>query len=128
MTQPEQAAQQLTQLSQLIQGVAKNFVHRLYSTQGPQWETPFDDIEELAVQTGKAIALSILDQALDGQASSPVPVDWENCGHCGKPLQLEEPEPRILTTRAGDVQWNEPKRFCQTCRKSFFPSVQELGH
>jgi hypothetical protein len=121
------ATKQVAELRHLIKGVAKNFVDRVYGPQGPEWGTLFVDIEELAVQIGQAVSREMCDQALHQQATEPVPVPDQVCPSCGQPLEAADPEPRIVKTRAGDAQWQEPHRHCRHCRRSFFPSVEALG-
>jgi len=122
------ATKQVDELRHLIEGAAKNFVERVYGPQGPEWGTTFVDIEELAVQIGRAISRKMCDQALQQQAAKPVPAEDQACPSCGRPVQPAEPEPRIVTTRAGDTHWLEPHAHCPHCRRSFFPSVQAAGN
>jgi hypothetical protein len=121
------ATKQVDELRHLIQGVAKNFVDRVYGPQGPEWGTQFSDLEELAVQIGQAVARQLLDQALQQQAAQPVPTADEVCPSCQQPTAPAAPEPRVVQTRAGHTQWREPHHYCPRCRRSFFPSVQAAG-
>ena len=106
----------------LIQGVAKHFLHKVYGPEGMPWGTKFSELEELAVQIGRAVSRSMMNQALADQAGH-VPEAAENCGVCGGAVQSgPPPEPRALTTTVGPVQWSEPKRYCPECRAAFFPS------
>ena len=121
------ATKQVDELRHLIEGVAKNFADRVYGPQGPEWGTQFADIEELAVQIGQAVSRQMCDQALQRQAAQPVPAAEQVCPSCGRPGEAAEPEPRIVMTRAGDAQWQEPHHHCPRCRRSFFPSVEAAG-
>ncbi len=81
----------------------------------------------------------MLAQALARQAAVTVeqrPPDYRHCPKCGKVVTAKTREtqatqntgpPRSVLTRAGQAQWVEPEAYCQTCRRSFFPSEQELG-
>lgn len=117
----------VAELQNLIHGVAKNFVERVYGPQGPAWGTQFSDLEELAVQIGQAVSRQMLDQALQRQAAEPAPAEDQVCPSCGDPVACGDPEPRIVTTRAGDAEWQEPHTHCPRCRRSFFPSVEAAG-
>ena len=111
----------------LIQGVAKHFLQKVFGPQGMPWGTKFSDLEELTVQIGQAISRTMMDQALAGQALA-VPATAQACGVCGTPVQAGPPgEPRAVTTTVGTVHWIEPKRYCPQCRAAFFPSVPEFG-
>lgn len=127
MAVKKNVAPPVAELRHLIQGVAKNFVDRVYGPQGPQWGTRFSDIEELAVQIGQAVSQQMLDQALQRQADEAVPATDQRCPSCGGAMQSREPEPRIVTTRAGDAAWQEPQSHCPGCRRAFFPSVETAG-
>ncbi len=50
----------------LIQGVAKHFLQKVFGPEGLPWGTKFSDLEELTVQIGQAISRSMMDQALAG--------------------------------------------------------------
>ena len=111
----------------LIQGVAKHFLQKVFGPQGMPWGTKFSDLEELTVQIGQAISRTMMDQALAGQAQA-VPATVQACGVCQTPVQAGPPgEPRAVTTTVGTVHWIEPKRYCPQCRAAFFPSVPEFG-
>ena len=111
----------------LIQGVAKHFLQKIFGPEGLPWGTKFSDLEELTVQLGQAISRTMMDQALAGQAQA-VPATAETCGVCGTSVRSGPPgEPRAVLTTVGTVQWTEPKRYCPTCRAAFFPSVPRSG-
>jgi hypothetical protein len=105
-----------------LQAAAKNLLFHLYGEAGPPWGTTFADFEELAVRLGQTLSTELLRQGLARQAATPPP-QAHACPTCGGPVEAAEPEPRTLATRAGEVGWQEPKRYCGRCRKSFFPSV-----
>lgn len=112
----------------LVDGVAKHFLQKHYGPEGMPWGTRFTELEELAVQVGQAISRSMMDQALARQAAA-VPTEAQACSTCGRPTEPADhpPGPRAVTGRAGTVQWDEPSRYCPTCRAAFFPSVPGVG-
>lgn len=125
VARPEVAAQQ-----PYLEGVAKYLADKLYGANGPPRGTKFLDLEELAVQLGNAISRELLNRTLARQAAAPVvdPSDEDElCPTCREPAARVKPEPRTVTTRVGDAEWNEPQRHCCRCRRSFFPSVPKLG-
>ena len=111
----------------LIQGVAKHFLQKLYGPEGMPWGTKFSELEELAIQIGQAVSRNMINQVVVNQAHQ-VPQTAEVCGVCGTAVQSGPPlEPRALTTTVGTARWSEPKRYCPQCRAAFFPSVPESG-
>lgn len=111
----------------LIQGVAKHFLQKIFGPEGLPWGTKFAELEELTVQIGQAISRTMMDQALATQAQA-VPATAEACGVCGSPVQAGPPgQPRAVTTTVGTVHWTEPERYCPKCRAAFFPSVPRPG-
>jgi hypothetical protein len=115
------------ELQNLLQGVAKHFLERVYGPDGMPWGTKFSELEELAVVLGQAVSQNMIDQALARQAQA-VPPEAETCSGCEGPVtSTSVTEPRAVTTQVGTAQWNEPKRFCPTCRVAFFPSVPQSG-
>ena len=116
-----------SELENLLQGVAKQLIHRVYGPEGMPWGTKFADLEELAVQLGQAISESMIDQALVRQAAA-VPLEVNTCSVCGTSLDpTGDTEPRAVTTQVGTARWEEPKRHCPRCRAAFFPSVPGVG-
>lgn len=106
-------------LRKLVQEVAEKVAVELYGPEGaPEWGTHFDAIETAGVDVGDAVARAIIEQAVQRQANqAPAPV----C-RCGESLEEPTQEPRVLTTRRGDVGWMEPTGHCLACRRDFFPS------
>lgn len=115
------------ELENLLQGVAKQLIHRVYGPEGMPWGTKFADLEELAVQLGQAVSGNMIDQALARQAAA-VPGEADSCHSCGTPLDTAGgTEPRAVATQVGTARWEEPKRYCPKCRAAFFPSIPGVG-
>jgi hypothetical protein len=117
---------QAASLQPTLQAAAKNLLFHLYGEAGPPWGTSFADLEELALHLGHTLAAELLRQGLARQAAMPPP-QADACPTCGGRLAAAEAEPRTVTTRAGEVGWQEPQRYCGHCRKAFFPSVTPSG-
>ena len=111
----------------LIQGVAKHFLQKVYGPEGMPWGTKFSELEELTAQIGQAVSRSMMNHALANQAQD-VPEHAENCGVCGEVVRAGPPELRIVATTVGPVRWEQPKRYCPQCRAAFFPPVPRTGH
>jgi hypothetical protein len=120
MARKQKARPEVTDQGVFLEGVAKNLADKLYGPSGPPPGTTFAELEEVAVQLGQAISREILNRSLARQAESTTETV---CPTCRGASTAGEPEPRTLTTRAGEVDWNEPRRHCPKCRRSFFPSV-----
>jgi hypothetical protein len=119
-------AAQAAALHPTLQAAAKNLLFRLYGEAGPPWGISFADLEELALRLGQTLAAELLRQGLARQAMTPPP-QADACPTCGGPLAAADPEPRTVTTRAGEVGWQEPRRYCGRCRKAFFPPAAPPG-
>jgi hypothetical protein len=112
-----------------LQGVAKNLIDKVYGPQGPTWGTSLTQIEDLLLDIRSVLTESMLEAALSRQAASldRQPDRALACPGCQRPLECGPPNPRIVQTQAGEAIWQEPEAYCQRCRQSFFPSVQEPG-
>lgn len=127
MARPVDPSVAKAELENLLQGVAKQLIHRVYGPDGMPWGTKFADLEELAVQLGQTISENMIDQALTRQAAA-VPTEANSCSACGTPLDpAGGTEPRAVATQVGTARWEEPKRYCPRCRAAFFPSIPSVG-
>jgi hypothetical protein len=127
MARPQDARPEVAANKAYLEGVAKTLAEKLFGPDGLPWGTTFEDLEELVVQLGQTVSRELLRQALQKQAAGPVPPEKQRCPGCQQPPQPGDPEPRILATRIGDTEWNEPSAHCPRCRRTFFPSVPESG-
>jgi hypothetical protein len=112
-----------------LEGVAKHLVDRIWGPNGPEWGTKLSTVEDVAVLAREIISKKMTQIALERQAAEdvPRPTEYLDCPSCGGPTEYRDPEPRILDTRAGEVAWQEPHRYCSACRRAFFPSVEKSG-
>lgn len=78
--------------------------------QGPVWGTKLTDIEAIAVAIREVLAERMLQQTLQPQADTAAerPTEYQGCPGCKRTTQAEDPEPRLVTTRAGEAEWQEP--------------------
>ena len=116
-------AQKQARASELMEELAELLASA--ENQDGSWKT-FDQMELAANEIGDRfttlLAQKSLDQSLSGKPSAP------KCPKCDQPAcRLQEPDPRVVQTARGEVQWNEDEYFCRKCRKSFFPSDGSLG-
>ncbi len=124
---------QVEEVRAYVEGVAKNLADRLWGPNGPPWGTKLSTLEDLLVDIRELLSEKTLDLALQRQAlvaEEQRPAEYQTCSGCGGhiPVAVDQPlEPRLVHTRAGEAQWQEPKHYCRTCRQAFFPSGQEPG-
>ena len=113
-----------------VEGVAKNLVDKLYGPDGPAWGTKLTEIEDLLLALREMLTEKMLGDALARQASAQPrgPSAARTCPGCQQPLVCPDTNERILDTRVGEAEWAEPEGYCDRCRRSFFPSIQEPGH
>jgi len=119
---------QVDEVRPYLQGVAKHLLDRLYGAQGPAWGTSLTQIETVLLEVRDLLARELIDSALRRQAlaHSDAPTEYQHCPTCKRPLRPDdEPNPRITQTQLGEANWPEPQAYCDRCRRSFFPSIQE---
>lgn len=112
-----------------VEGVAKSLVDRLYGPKGLPWGTKLSELEDVVLAVRQLLSEKMLAEALQRQAQSAEerPEPFQCCPKCGKQVKPEEAEPRIVDSRAGEANWQEPATYCNRCRRSFFPSEQKFG-
>lgn len=110
-----------------LEGVAKSLVDRLFGPEGPPMGTTLSSLENTLDSVRRALSEHMLQLALSRQseACSAGPAESLCCPGCLRPTEPDDPEPRVVTTAVGRVEWLEPHRYCRKCRRAFFPSVQE---
>lgn len=90
--------------------------------------TLFVELEDEACEIGDALATALMEETLAEQAAQSSTEETACCPNCQRPGRREEPEPRLVQTRRGEVAWNESSYYCRRCRQAFFPSVPRAGH
>lgn len=87
-------------------------------------QMPFAEMEQFGHGLGKVLAQRIQAALAEAQAArmNEQAEDLYDCPTCGRACR-SDPAPRRLTTLDGEVEFAEPKCFCKSCRKAFFPSA-----
>jgi len=115
-----------------LEGVAKKLADDLFGPHGPAWGTRLTEREDIALQARTIVSEKLLELGLERQANAPAstrPAELQQCPCCQRLLgQTQEPAPRSLHTRAGEVDWTEPEQYCTRCRRVFFPAEQKSRH
>jgi hypothetical protein len=129
MARTKQRTPQVEEVRPYVEGVAKNLIDKLYGPDGPAWGTKLSAIEDLFVAIREVLSEKMLADALARQAAAHPqgPPAYRTCPGCQQPLPCGGSTERIVETRAGEAEWAEPEGYCDRCRRSFFPSVQEPG-
>ncbi len=111
-----------------VEGVAKSLIDRIYGPEGLPWGTKLTELEDVVLAVRAVLSEKMLDEALQRQAETAAqrPAPFRCCPKCGQEVHEDDPEPRIMETRAGEAEWQEPETRCTRCRRAFFPSEQEL--
>ena len=130
MARSQKRTPKVEEVRPYVEGVAKNLVDKLYGPNGPPWGTKLTEIEDLLLALRAILTEKMLDDALARQAAArgQAPSATLTCPGCHQPLGCDDSNDRVLDTRAGQAEWPEPEGYCNRCRRSFFPSVQEPGH
>jgi hypothetical protein len=133
MARNKKRSPEVEEVRSYVEGVAKNLADRIWGPKGPKWGTKLTQLEDLVVEIREVLSEKMLELGLERQAITPAEeraTAFQHCSGCGLPIAVhpEEPtEPRLVQTRGGEAQWQEPKHYCHKCRQAFFPSVQESG-
>ena len=131
MARNKKRSPEVEEVRTFVEGVAKNLADRIWGPKGPKWGTTLTQLEDLVVDIREVLSEKMLELGLERQALTPAeecPKAFRHCSGCGQatPVDSEEPtEPRLVQTRGGEAEWQEPKHYCRKCRQAFFPSVQE---
>lgn len=129
MARAKKRTPQVEEVRPYVEGVAKNLIDKLYGPDGPAWGTTLTEIEDLFLAIRAVLSEKMLADALARQAAAQAkgPTAYRTCPGCRQPLVCDGTNERILQTRAGEAEWAEPEGYCDRCRRSFFPSIQEPG-
>jgi hypothetical protein len=129
MARAKKRTPQVEEVRPYVEGVAKNLIDKLYGPDGPAWGTKLTEIEDLFCAIREVLSEKMVADALARQAASQAqgPPVYHRCPGCQQPLVCADSNERVVETRAGDAEWLEPEGYCDRCRRSFFPSIQESG-
>lgn len=85
------------------------------------------DLEELTCQIGDEFTRLLTEKELVRRGGEH-PRQAADCPDCGRRcLPDHEPEPVTLIGLRGELEYRQPKHFCDRCRRSFFPSRGTFG-
>jgi len=77
------------------------------------------DIEEIVLAIRAKIGQEIAQALVDEQATVSVP--GPSCPQCGREMHYKGRKKRRIISRGGEVDWERPYYYCETCRRGVFP-------
>jgi hypothetical protein len=120
-------ADDLEAIRQLAKQWGKIVVRRAFGEQGPGLDVNLTQMEEMAYAAAQGLTAGALEEATSQQGQQLG--EQQPCPTCGK-LCLVVSEERPIHVQGGAFQLREPKCYCPTCRRAFFPSASNAaaGH
>ena len=112
-----------TQLRERLTALATEFQQELRPPEGAEG-CYFAAVEELAVELGDLLAREVMEQQSPCMPTTTVC----RCPKCDRVGRLKKTRRKSIQTRRGPITLPEPEYYCAGCRRSFFPSVQGVGH
>lgn len=116
---------------QAIARVAKQWgkiiVRHAFGEDGPGLDVDFAQMEAVACAAAQGLAAGAVETATAQQAQQLG--ERQPCPQCGKLCTVSSAE-RLFHLKGAQIQLREPKCYCPTCRRDFFPSASrtEAGH
>jgi hypothetical protein len=77
------------------------------------------EIEDIALRVRARIGVEVTQALVAKQA--PVGVPGPICEECGREMHYKGQKQRRVVSRSGEVEWERPYYYCQTCRRGLFP-------
>lgn len=121
------AQDELDAITRLAKDWGKIVVRRGFGDEGPGLDVDLDQMEEIAMAAARGLVAGTLEAATGQQADRMG--RQHACPACGRFCEGKT-EHRSVTVRGGSFDHSEPKCYCPTCRRDFFPSASgvEAGH
>lgn len=84
--------------------------------------TTLREIEELTGQIGDELTRQLANSDLSARADEVRENALACCPDCGREAPFHpDPEPIILQGQRGEIEYLEPRCYCPSCRRDFFP-------
>jgi hypothetical protein len=87
----------------------------------------FVDLERLTVEIGDELTRQLTSSILSSRAQKGARQPLHACPDCKKECSIEDLDPIILKGMRGEIEYTEPRCFCSSCRRSFFPGGQSAA-
>ena len=115
--------EELQAVTRLAKQWGKIVVKHAFGEQGPGLDVDFAQMEEVACAAARGLTEGALEAATAQQGH--LLGEKQPCPQCGK-LCTVGSEERPLRAKGGVVPLREPKCYCPTCRRDFFPSASDI--
>ena len=117
-------SEDLERITTLAKRWGKIVVRQAFGDDGPGLDVDLSQMEDVAVAAARGLTSGALEEATSQQAR--LLGTEQSCPQCGRLCGVDREE-RPVQVRGGLFEHQEPKCYCPTCRRSFFPSEQESG-
>jgi hypothetical protein len=114
------SAEELQAITRLAKQWGKIVVKQAFGAEGPGLDVDFAQMEEVAYAAAQGLTAGALEAASSQQGQ--LLGEKQPCPQCGKLCSVAAAE-RPLRVKGAILQLNEPKCYCPTCRRDFFPSA-----
>lgn len=112
--------EELQAVTRLAKQWGKIVVKHAFGEQGPGLDVDFAQMEEVACAAARGLTEGALESAATQQGQ--LLGEKQPCPHCGKLCTVGSAE-RPLRASGAVIELSEPKCYCLTCRRDFFPSA-----
>jgi hypothetical protein len=112
--------EELQAIARLAKQWGKIVVRHAFGEQGPGLDVDLAQMEEMAYAAAQGLTAGALEEATSRQGQQLG--EQQPCPQCQR-LCPVTPEERPIQAKGGTFQLREPKCYCPTCRRDFFPSA-----
>ena len=112
--------EELRAITRLAKQWGKIVVRHAFGDQGPGLDVDLAQMEEVAYAAAQGLTAGALEEATAQQGEKLA--EQQPCPQCHT-LCPVTPEERPIQAKGGGFQLREPKCYCPTCRRDFFPSA-----
>src|SRR5437660_3615030 len=112
--------QELESITHLAHSWGKIVARRAFGEQGPGLDVDLAQMEAVALAAARGVTAGTLEATTQQQAQQLGSA--QVCPACGRSCGVGTAE-RPVQVEGGTFQHQEPKCYCPTCRRDFFPSA-----
>ena len=112
--------EELQAVTRLAKQWGKIIVRHAFGEQGPGLDVDFVQMEAVAHAAAQGLTAGAIEAATTQQSQQLG--ERQPCPQCGKLCTVTSAE-RPFHVKGAEIQLREPKCYCPTCRRDFFPSA-----